>query len=121
MSDPERVVNCVYVLCREQCQAREMTDEDFGHSLDGDAYERCQTAFSEELIDFFPKAARASLRRLSATGKSLGAELLRLANGRLDSLDIPAEAEKILKRLQAKTPNEPSGNLAVSSESIQVT
>jgi hypothetical protein len=62
LDDPVRFVNVLYVLVREQCEQRGVTDEQFGESLYGDALWGAIKAFEECLISFCPSPSqRAAL------------------------------------------------------------
>lgn len=59
------LVDAVYVLCREQCQEKQLTDVQFGELLAGSSIESMRRAFALAVIDFFPNAPlRESLRSL---------------------------------------------------------
>lgn len=60
-----RLVDAVYVLCREQCQEKQLSDAQFGELLAGTSIEGMRRAFAMAVIDFFPNAPlRESLRSL---------------------------------------------------------
>ena len=92
-------LNVVYILVREQCQERKLTDKDFLRGLNGDAIEAMCDAFYRALADFFPKKKRELLIQLMeesdrlmtdlfAKGSSKAMTILRSKFGELsDSLD----------------------------------
>jgi hypothetical protein len=97
LADPVRLVDVLYCLCKDEADARNVSDEDFGRALYGDAITMAAEAFVEELIDFFPDArAREGMRKLSAAGKKVKARLLDHAEKVLDQLDPEAEAQKLI-------------------------
>lgn len=60
-----RLVDAVYVLCREQCRDKQLSDSQFGELLAGSSIEHMRRAFALAVIDFFPDAPlRESLRSL---------------------------------------------------------
>jgi len=60
-----RLVDAVYVLCREQCRDKQLSDAQFGELLAGSSIESMRRAFALAVIDFFPDAPlRESLRSL---------------------------------------------------------
>ncbi len=70
VSDPVRLADVLYCLVKDEADARQVSDEDFGRALAGDAITAAAEAFVEELIDFFPDArVRAGLRQV-AHGRS---------------------------------------------------
>jgi hypothetical protein len=97
IADPVQLADVLYCLCKDEADARNVSDEDFGRALYGDAITMAAEAFVEELIDFFPDArARAGMRKLSAAGKKVKARLLDHAEKVLDQLDPEAEAQKLI-------------------------
>ena len=58
IADPVRLADVLYCLCKDEADARQVSDEDFGRALAGDAITLAADAFVEELIDFFPDARR---------------------------------------------------------------
>ena len=82
-SDPVLLVDVLYAVCKPQADKQNITDEDFGEAMAGDAIEHATTALLEEVIDFFPEAKRlvmqkilsASRRFEAAARKKLQAEL----------------------------------------------
>lgn len=112
LDDPCKLVDVLYVLCREQAEAAGVTDEQFGAAMGGDSLAHAADAFLEELIDFFrDPRARASLRRLIAAGKQAASLAMDEAERVIQSLD-PASL--------AKTSTALPGSLPASSESIRV-
>lgn len=72
LGDPCRLVDVVYVLCKDQADAHKVSDEAFGGALGGDALGALADAFVEALIDFFPDARRReALRKVVAKGKTV--------------------------------------------------
>src|ERR1043165_6369596 len=62
VSDPVQLADVLYCLCKDEADSRQVSDEDFGRALGGDAILLAAVAFVEELVVFFPRArARASL------------------------------------------------------------
>jgi hypothetical protein len=59
-------LNVVYILVREQCQAKQVDDREFLRGLKGDAMEAMCDAFYEALASFFPKKKRELLMELKA-------------------------------------------------------
>ena len=73
VSDPVRLADVLYCLVKDEADARQVSDEDFGRALAGDAITAAAEAFVEELIDFFPDArVRAGLRQVGVGGAGSG-------------------------------------------------
>jgi hypothetical protein len=97
VADPVRLADVLYCLCKDEADARNISDEDFGRALYGDAITMAADAFVEELIDFFPDArTRTSLRKVVAAGRKVRGKLLDHAETVLDQLDPEAEAQKLI-------------------------
>jgi len=110
LSDPVRLADVLYCLCRDEAEKKQLTDEDFGQALAGDAIALAGEAFVEELIDFFPDAkGRESLRRLVAASKKLTAKLLEHAQIKIDQINLDAEASKLI----ASFTNSPASSASI--------
>ena len=55
-NDPCLLVDIHWVLVQDQARTLNVTDEQFGTALAGDAIEAATKAFLDELVDFFSKA-----------------------------------------------------------------
>jgi hypothetical protein len=109
VSDPVQLADVLYCLVKEEADARQITDEEFGRGLAGDAITQAADAFVEELIDFFPDArARAGLRKVIDAGRKVRQRLLTHAETLLETIDPEAEATKLIASF---------GSLPASSDS----
>ncbi|HEX5442603.1 MAG TPA: hypothetical protein VFW87_02185, partial [Pirellulales bacterium] len=78
----------LYVLCKEDADAKQVSDEDFGRALGGDAIQAAAEALVEELIDFFPdERSRQALRKVVGAGREVRAKLLDHAETMLEELN----------------------------------
>jgi len=112
VSDPVQLADVLFCLVKEEAEAKQITDEEFGRGLAGDAITLAADAFVEELIDFFPDArARASLRKAIEAGKVVRDKVISHAEKILDSINPETEAQKWINS---------SGTWPESSASIQV-
>jgi hypothetical protein len=98
-SDVVLLCDVIYVLCKPQADAREVSDEDFGRALYGDALDRATEAFLEALTNFIPSRRRKVLRRIRKRADEIVEKLeelteMELENGELDAR-IEAEMRKI--------------------------
>lgn len=62
--DPEVLFDVLYVLCKPQCDERNITGEQFAEGLFGESLEAATTALLEALCDFFQPSKRKVLRAL---------------------------------------------------------
>jgi hypothetical protein len=96
LGDPVQFVDTLYVLCKQEADARGVSDEDFGRGLGGDALGAATDAFLEELTDFFPDPrVRAGLRRVLATARTVRDRMLDRMDLALDAIDPDAEATRL--------------------------
>ena len=110
VADPVQLADVLFCLCKDEADAKQISDEDFGRALAGDAITLAADAFVEELIDFFPDArARAGLRKVIDAGKKVRERLLTHAETLLERVDPEVEANKLIASF---------GSLPVSSASI---
>ncbi|HEY9868636.1 MAG TPA: hypothetical protein V6D08_05680 [Candidatus Obscuribacterales bacterium] len=97
LGDLVRFIDVLYCLCREEAEARNVSDEDFGRALAGDAITLATDAFLEELIDFFPEArARSSLRKIVAESRKVRDRLMGQAEKVLETFDADREANRLM-------------------------
>lgn len=95
LADPVQLTDVLYCLCQEAAQALQISDEDFGRAMGGDALLHASEAFVEELIDFFPDArTRASLKQVLAAGRTMREKILDHAGILLQQIDPEAEAKR---------------------------
>ena len=67
-SDPVLLVDVLYAVCKPECDKLNVSDEDFGAAMAGDAIEHATSALLDEIIDFFPEQKRLAFKKvLSAT------------------------------------------------------
>lgn len=86
LDDPIRLVDVLYVLCRDQAQKAGISDEQFGCGLGGDTLAQATDALVESLVDFFPDPKRREvLRKLMAAARSIQAATLTELTERLDA------------------------------------
>jgi hypothetical protein len=66
--DPVLLCDVVYAACKPEADARNVSDEDFGRAMAGDAIEHATKALLEELVGFSPSPRdRANLQRILET------------------------------------------------------
>ena len=95
VSDPVRLADVLYCLVKDEADARQVSDEDFGRALAGDAITAAAEAFVEELIDFFPDArVRAGLRQVIDKGRQVRERLLLHAVMMVEQIDPDTEADR---------------------------
>lgn len=113
-TDPVLLADVVYCLCKPEADARELSDEQFGEAMAGDAIGDATTALLEGLVEFFPLEKRRLLAKALKKLKTFEAKVLKAAELRLDSPELEAQLEAAL------TLGNSSGSSLESSESIPV-
>jgi hypothetical protein len=99
----------IFALVKPQADAAGVSDQEFAAALGGDAVLAAQTAFYEELVDFFRKLGRRDLAKaVDAQRRMIDLTVARIET-RLDKLDLEAAVETTL--------GEPSTSSPPSSES----
>lgn len=98
--DTVLLVDVLWILCREQAQKANVTDEQFGQALVGDAVEKATDAMLAAMLDFFPKTKRELLQALADKTKRIREASMRKA---MDRLNDPSLEEKLLAAMDAQT------------------
>lgn len=63
--DPVLLCDVVYAVCKPEADTRNVSDQDFGRAMAGDAIEHATRALLEELVGFSPsRQSRANLQRV---------------------------------------------------------
>ena len=100
----------IFALVKPQADAAGVSDEQFGAALGGEVILAAQTAFYEELVDFFRKLGRTDLAKAVDAQRRMIDLAVRRIETRIDRLDLEAAVESTL--------GEPSTSLPPSSGSI---
>ena len=100
IADPVLLVDVLYVVCKDQADQADVSDEQFGQAMAGDVIDAATKAFLEELADFTPSPRdRARARKvIEATWK-----LIDRAQDLLDAKaekELPAAVEALLAEMQ---------------------
>jgi hypothetical protein len=93
-SDPVLLCDVIYCICKPEADAQNISDEDFGMAMGGDAIEHATTALLEELVDFFPEAKRLVLRKLMNAGEKVKHQMEKALKLELDNPQLDKELEK---------------------------
>jgi hypothetical protein len=95
--DPVLLCDVVYVVCKPEADARNVSDEDFGRSMAGDAIEQATKALLEELVGFSPSPRdRANLGRVLEKTWSVMDRARDLIEARINDGEIEKAAEQVL-------------------------
>lgn len=127
MGDPVMLCDVIYCICKPEADAQDVTDEEFGRAMAGDAIDAATTALLEDLVDFFPGPKRLLLSKALQKLRKLEEMTLEAARVRLDSPILEERMRRALAELddldeldEAEPMNvgASSGNSPASSESI---
>ena len=61
--DPVLLTDVVYALCKPQADKANVTDEEYGRGMGGEAIDNAVCALMPELVNFFPNPRRAILQK----------------------------------------------------------
>ncbi|MCK6458227.1 MAG: hypothetical protein L6Q92_17070 [Phycisphaerae bacterium] len=112
--DPVLLCDVVYAICKPEADARNVSDEDFGRAMAGDAIEHATKSLLEELVGFSPSPRdRASLGRVLQTTWRVMDRARDLIEARIESVNI----EKVVEQALANA-GPLSGDAPASSASI---
>ena len=87
--------NTLFLLCEKQAEHREVSDEEFGTRLVGDALENATNALLEGIADFFPSLRRRILKDLQKKSKAV----TQIAETRVMDFLEKMTPEKIIEQL----------------------
>ncbi len=109
--DTDVVLLCdtIFVALKPQADAAEITSEQFGASLGGDAIIAARDAFMEALADFFQSLRRPEVVKAISKQTELVTAAVKLAGERIESLDVP--------KMLSQTFGDPSTSWPASSGS----
>ncbi len=113
--DPVLLCDVIFILVSDQAARNNITDEDFGESMAGEAIGKATEALLDEIVDFFPPRKRKVLRM--ALDKMEEAEDLLMT--RAEDLISSKTAEEIVEEvINAAEDGSSSGRSPDLSESI---
>ena len=92
--DPVLLVDVLYCVCKPDADAQNVTDEEFGRGMSGDAILQAANALFEGLSDFFPNARqRAAMKELLKKTETVVERLLDHAETTIAELDPESVAQ----------------------------
>jgi len=97
VSDPVLLCDVIYAICKPEADTKEVSDEEFGRAMAGDAIDNATTALLEELVDFFPSGKRQVLAKALAKLKTFQTKAVETASKRLDDPRLDQQLEALLK------------------------
>jgi hypothetical protein len=116
VSDPVLLCDLIYCVCQPEADAKNVSDEDFGRAMAGDAIDGATTALLEELVDFFPQGKRRVLGKALAKLRSLESAALTAVEARLESPELEKRMAAELAALESP-PLSPAPDASPSNSS----
>lgn len=116
VTNPVILVDTLYVLCAKQADERDVSDEDFGRAMAGDAIEGATEAFVEALVNFTPNLR--DRQRIQVAWEKAKKHMDRIRNqldARLEDPATDAAIEAQLDAAMAKLWPDPSGTASGSA------
>ena len=86
----------IFAIIKPQADKAGVSDEEFGAALGGEVIFAAQTAFYEELVDFFRQLGRSDLARAIDAQRRMIELTVQGIETRIDGLDIEGEVDAIL-------------------------
>ena len=108
MRDPIAFIDLIYVLCEAQCKEKDVSDEDFGRAMAGDALAEAADAFIGALTDFFPSRQRHALTAALEKGKQVGQILYTRGLTAIADADPESVVTKIIDQAKKKHSMQPA-------------
>lgn len=87
------LVDVLYVICKNEADTKNITDENFGEAMAGDALENATNAFLDELIDFFPAEKKMILRKAINKVNQAEKKALEMGNKYIENMEIEKQIE----------------------------
>lgn len=95
--DPILLCDVVYAVCKPEADSQDVSDEEFGRAMAGDAIEHATKALLEELVGFSPSPRdRANLQRVLATTFKAMDRARDVIEARIDSGELDKVVEQAL-------------------------
>lgn len=100
ISDPVLLCDVLYAICKPEADTKNVSDEEFGRAMAGDAIDAGTTALLEELVDFFPSGKRQVLSKALAKLKTFENKALEAASQRLDDPELEKRMEEAINSIE---------------------
>lgn len=106
-ADPVLLVDVLYAVCKPEADTLNISDEDFGRAMAGDAIENATTALLDEVIDFFPEAKRKVFQKILSASRRFEAKSKQMLTELLADPELDARIDKALEQLTNSSGNVP--------------
>ncbi|MDD4818281.1 MAG: hypothetical protein PHI85_09960 [Victivallaceae bacterium] len=106
-SDPVLLVDVLYAVCREEADAKNISDEEFGRGMAGDAIEFATSALLDEIIDFFPEAKRRVFQKILSASRRFQEKSKEALTALLNDPALDGKIDQALEALANSSANLP--------------
>ena len=106
-TDPVLLCDVIYAICKPDADAQNITDDQFGAAMAGDAIESATSALLEELVDFFPLAKRQVLHKALEKLRAVEAKAAAYAEAKLDDPALDKQIDDALNDITDSALNLP--------------
>ena len=106
--DPVLLADVLYAVCKPECDQRNVSDEDFGAAMAGDAVAQATDALLDETVDFFPAAKRDAFRRILSASRRFGEAARRRLEAAMADGKFEESLVSELERLTGLSPSAPA-------------
>lgn len=96
MSNVERFADVLFASIKEQADAEDVTDVEFGRALNGDVISEALDVFLAELVDFFPETKRPVLRAVIDKIREAERAVMAAATKKVCDLDTTALVAQVM-------------------------
>lgn len=84
------ICDVIFALVKPEADAKQVTDEEFGRGMGGDALSSAYRAFTEELSDFFQKLGRSDLAQVVTTQNRMVEAAVSATRQKIEAIDLKA-------------------------------
>lgn len=98
-TDPVLLVDVLYAVCKPEADAQNVSNEDFGRAMAGDAIAHAAAALLDEVIYFFPEAKRKVFRKIIGASCRFEAQSKEALTAFLDDPAFDAGIDQAFERL----------------------
>ncbi len=107
--DPILLCDVVYAVCKPEADKLDVSDEEFGQAMAGDAIDHATKVLLEELVGFSPsRQGRANLQRILETTWRVMEKAHEAVAARIDSGEIERAAEQLLATSSSSSGSSPA-------------
>ena len=97
--DPVLLCDAIYAVCKPEADARNVSDEDFGRAMAGDAIENATAALLDEIVSFCPSPRdRSALGRVLAATRTAMDRARDVVESRLDGGELERAIDEALEQ-----------------------